>query len=155
MRTFTAAVTIDAPAEQVWAVLADVVRWPRWLPTVTAVDALGITPLAVGGRYRIRQPKLRPTVWTVVGIQPPHRFVWQSRAPGLRTVATHTVVAAADGTSRVALEITFSGPLALLAVIIAGRLTDEYLHREAAALKQRVESTVVRRPEPRALQAVS
>ena len=144
MRTFSATIDINAPVERVWAVMADVVRWPRWLPTVTAVDALGITPLALGGRFRIHQPRLRPTVWTVVGLRAPHRFAWQSRAPGVRTIASHTIVAGAGESSRVCLEITFSGPLAFLAVVLFGRLTDEYLHREAAALKQRIESAVTR-----------
>jgi len=36
-------VTIDiaAACERVWATMADVLRWPQWTPTVTAVRPLG------------------------------------------------------------------------------------------------------------------
>lgn len=51
MQSFEAITLIHAPVDRVWAVLADVVSWPRWLPTVTSVQALGSVPL--GRRFAL------------------------------------------------------------------------------------------------------
>lgn len=140
MHTFRVSALVVASPHQVWTVLADVVHWPTWLPTVTAVEALGPARLAVGSRYRILQPKLRQAVWSVVEIEPATRFSWESRAPGVRTLASHTLSRDAGGLTRITLEITFSGLFSGLAAFLAGRLTREYLEREAEAIKRQVES---------------
>jgi hypothetical protein len=41
-------VEIAAGAPDVWAVVADVERWPRWNPAVRRVRPLDAGPLAVG-----------------------------------------------------------------------------------------------------------
>jgi len=143
--TFSATALIDATEEQVWPVMADVVRWPEWLPTVAEVLPLGQAALSVGGRFRVFQPRLRPAVWSVVILDPPTGFTWESRAPGVRTVASHILHTDAGGSTRVTLTITFSGPLKWLAGMVAGRLTLEYMEQEVAALTRRVESRRARR----------
>jgi uncharacterized membrane protein len=140
MRCFQATTLIDAPAGNVWSVLADVVAWPQWLPTVTSVEALDAPALAVGSRFRVVQPRLRPTVWTVVEVVPQGLFSWESLSPGVRALARHVLTSASGGSTRVSLEITFSGLLAGLVGLTAGRLTREYIEREAVTLKERVES---------------
>ncbi|CRK59566.1 hypothetical protein [Alloactinosynnema sp. L-07] len=42
---FSAEVVIDASAERVWAVYADVARWPEWTKSVTSVTPLDPGPL--------------------------------------------------------------------------------------------------------------
>ena len=140
MPSFDATTLVAASPQRVWSLLADVARWPEWLPTVTAVQPLGSPGLSVGARYRILQPRLRPAIWSVIELDPQHRFAWESRSPGVRVVASHVMRAASDKTTSVTLEVVFSGPLAALAGLLAGRLTREYLAREAASLKQRAES---------------
>jgi protein-S-isoprenylcysteine O-methyltransferase Ste14 len=136
---FTVTTLITAPPERVWALMADVLRWPEWLPTMTSVEPLHQEALSLGASYRITQPRLRPAIWTVVRLEPLRRFSWESRAPGVRTLADHSVRALPDGTTSVTLQIRFSGPLSALARVLAGSLTREYMAREAAALKQRAE----------------
>ena len=87
MSDFRITTAIDAPAERVWAVLADVERWPEWTASVSRVELLTSAPLGMGGRVRIDQPKLRPAVWTVTLWQPGQRFVWESTNPGVKVVA--------------------------------------------------------------------
>ena len=142
-RKFETATVIAAPAERVWPVLADVARWPQWLPTVTSVEPLGSTPLALGAKYRIVQPKLRPAVWSVVELSPDSHFSWESRSPGVRVLGTHVLRPVSAGSTSVTLGITFSGLLAGLVGLVAGRLTREYIEREAAALKQLLERAPV------------
>jgi hypothetical protein len=108
---------------------------------VTSVEPLDKATLAIGGRYRITQPRLRPAIWSVVRLEPPHFFSWESRPPGVRTLGSHSLSSEPGGATRVMLQIDFSGPLSLLVGMFAGRLTNGYLAREAAALKQRVEAS--------------
>ncbi len=150
MWTFTATTLIDAPVEQVWLVLADVLHWPQWLPTVTSVEALGPPNMVVGANYRIVQPKLRPAVWSVVELEPPSRFSWESRSPGVRTVADHVVNAVTPDSTSLFLQVSLHGPLAGLAALVAGRLTHRYLEREAASLKHRAEAELFALLEPTA-----
>jgi len=141
MSSFESTITIDASAEKIWPVLSDVSKWPQWLPTVSAVEPLGAPPLAIGARYRIVQPKLRPAVWSVVELSPMlGHFSWESRSPGVRVLASHSLRSVSAGKTSVSLRIDFAGPMAWMAGLLAGRLTREYLEREAVALKRRVET---------------
>ncbi len=137
----TASAILSASPERAWESLADVVRWHEWLSTMTAVEPLDSATLVLGARYRIFQPRLRPAIWTVVGLEPRRSFAWESRSLGVRTLADHRVTPLPGGTTRVTLRVRFSGPLALLARRLAGSLTREYLNREVAQLKQRVEAS--------------
>ena len=140
MHPYAATVRISATPERVWPVLADVVRWPEWLPTMISVEPLGAAPLAIGARYKIAQPRLRPTIWSVVKLEPLRSFAWQASWPGARALATHSLSSAPGGSSDVVLQVHFWGPLSVLARALAGRLTREYLAREVASLKQQVEA---------------
>jgi uncharacterized protein YndB with AHSA1/START domain len=142
MQPYTATARIAATPERVWPVLSDVRIWPQWLPTMTSIARVGAGSLEVGARYRIEQPRCRPTVWTVVSIDPPNSFAWEARWPGARARASHSLIAASDGSSTIELQVVFSGPMSFLARAFAGGTIKEYLAREAASLKQRVEATL-------------
>ena len=68
--THLASLEIRAPAARAWEVLSDVQSWPAWLPTVERVEAPHAWLLAIGRRYRVAQPKLRPAVWKVTALEP-------------------------------------------------------------------------------------
>jgi uncharacterized membrane protein len=139
MPSCSASVSIAAPAESVWHVLAAVVAWPQWLPTVTSVQALDGDPLAVGSRYVVRQPELRPTTWRVTERQPPRRFVWQARSPGLLMIAEHNIEESSRGSCRVTLRYSFSGLLGPLVGRLSRSITERYLSQEVASLKLKAE----------------
>lgn len=88
----------------------------------------------------ILQPRLAPAVWTVVRLDPPRSFAWESRAPGVRTLADHWLSPMPDGSTSVTPRVQFFGPLSMLARAVAGSLMREYLAREASLLKERVEA---------------
>ena len=124
-----------APRAAVWAVLADLTGWPRWLPTVRSVipespgaqDGLGTT-------YLVRQPRLGTARWTITEWSPQRSFTWEARRPGVRTTATHRLEPAPEGGTNITLGITWTGLLAWLAKAAFGRLTRRYLAIEATSL---------------------
>jgi hypothetical protein len=73
-------------------------------------------------------------------MNPPEGFTWISRTPGVLATAGHTLVALTSGRCRVRLRIAFSGPLAWLASLLYGTLTQRYIEQEASALKATLES---------------
>jgi len=139
MPTYDASIFIAAPRESVWRVLAAVVAWPKWLPTVSSVQPLDCEPLTIGARYTVRQPKLRPATWVVTDLKPPRSFVWQARSPGLLMIAVHTIEEAPTGGSRVALRFAFAGLLGAPIGWLFRSTTQRYLAQEVASLKLTVE----------------
>jgi uncharacterized membrane protein len=139
-RLFETSRHVAAPATDVWSVLSDVNGWADWTPTVESVERLDAGPFAVGSRARVRQPKIPAAVWEVTELVDGERFTWASRTPGVMTVGRHAVLAE-DGGSRVTLSIEQSGPLAGVAALVWGRLTQRYVETEAESLDRRVRGT--------------
>jgi uncharacterized membrane protein len=137
--TFSASITVDAPAERVWAVMSDVERWPEWTASITSVQRLEAGPLRIGARARIVQPKLRPMVWTVTALVPNHSFTWVMSAAGTTGTADHRIEPAQGGVS-VTLSIRNTGLLAPLVNLLYGGLTRRYLDMECRGLKRRCET---------------
>src|SRR3712207_3889286 len=120
-------IDIAAPPERVWAAMSDVERWPAWTASVTRVERLDRGPFGVGSRARVRQPGFPAAVWTVTALEPGRSFAWRSAVPGLTSVGVHRVDPVADGASRVALSLTWSGPLAPVIRLLAGRRSRRYV----------------------------
>ena len=87
----------------------------------------------------MRQPKLRPATWVVTELEPPRRFVWQARSPGLVMIAAHTIEEISAGKSHVTLRFSFTGLLGTPVGWIFGSVTRRCLAQEMASLKLRVE----------------
>ena len=144
MRDFEITVDIDAPPERVWNVMIDVERWHEWTRSITSIQKLQPGPLVVGSRAHVRQPKLRPGVWTVTQLVQGRSFAWQLRNPGVRVIGDHAVEAR-DGGSRVTLSVRFEGAFGGLIGAILKNLNQQYLRLEAEGLKRRVEGETGRR----------
>lgn len=142
MRTFQHTINIAAPPTRVWDVISDVERWPEWTASVTeVVMTTGGSP-AVGSRVRIRQPKLRPTEWTITDWRPGVRFTWVSKSLGLRATGDHAITpspARADHCTLV-LTLTFEGVLAGVVAFVGGNLVRRYMELEANGAKARSEA---------------
>lgn len=132
-------IDISAGAEQVWPVLTDVVRWPRWTKSMSSVERLDSGPFREGSKVRIKQPWLPTTDWTVIVLDELRCFTWVATAPGLQTTAEHRVEASGTG-SKLTLSIRQDGALAPLAGLLLGTLTRHYVTMEAEGLKRACES---------------
>jgi uncharacterized membrane protein len=142
-------ISIEAPADSVWRVLADVERWPEWTSSMTSLERLDRAPLGVGSRVRIRQPRLRPATWTITDWVPGERFTWVMRAIGVRITAGHSIrptairPTAIRPTGRgcsVELGVRYEGFLAGIVRRYYGSLTEEYMKQEAEGLRSRCEN---------------
>jgi hypothetical protein len=138
MRDFQVSTVINASIERTWSVLADIERWPEWTPSIERIESLTALPLGPKARVRIHQPKLRPAVWEVTVWEPPRRFVWQSKSPGVTAIADHRLEARPEGCS-ITLSLHFDGMLGGLAGRLTRRLTERYIRLEAEGLKARAE----------------
>jgi uncharacterized protein YndB with AHSA1/START domain len=112
MKSFATTITIGAPCETVWALLADVAAYPAWNSTVERIDgrvALGenvtVHPKASAGRaFPVR----------VSALEPPSRMVWTGGMPlGLFTgTRTYTLKPAPGDGSVFVMREVFAGLLA-------------------------------------------
>jgi len=138
---FQRSIEIEAPAETVFTVYADVERWPTWTPTVTSVERLDDGRFQVGSRARVRQPRLPVAVWEVTELVTARSFTWVARGPGVVTIGTHEVAPLPEGdrcTATATLDQT--GLLGPVLGLLTKRLTDRYLEAEVRGLKARCES---------------
>jgi uncharacterized protein YndB with AHSA1/START domain len=133
---------VHAPAARVWELLVDVEGWPAWTESMREIKRLEDGPLVVGSRSRVTQPKGRPMVWTVTKLEPMREFTWVAAGPGLSFEAVHRIDRArpeAGSAVATTLEFIATGPLAWLAVAMAGSRIRSYLEMESMGLKRAAE----------------
>ncbi len=138
-------VDIDAPADLVWEVFADVEHWPDWTASVTELRGLDGPQLSVGRRFEIKQPRMPRLVWTVTDVEPGSSWTWVQRSPGGVTSARHEVVPVATGGTVVRQELAQRGIVGALVGLMMRQLTRRYLAMEAQGLKARSETLRKRR----------
>lgn len=132
-------VAIDAPADLVWNVFADVEHWPQWTPSVTRLIGLDGSELAVGRRFQIDQPRMPRLVWTVTEITPHRSWTWVQRSPGGLTTARHDVVETAPDATVVTQSLEQRGIIGAAVGLVLRNMTCRYLAMEARGLKSRSE----------------
>jgi uncharacterized membrane protein len=135
-------VEVGAPAATVWAVYADVERWPEWTASMTRIEALDGPELAVGKRYAIKQPRLPRLVWEVSELTPGASWTWRQGSPGGLTLGVHEVVPLGPDRTLVRQRIDQRGPIGALVGVLMRGLTRRYLAMEAEGLKARCEHQV-------------
>lgn len=141
MPNYSATDIIEAPPELVWGFLANVTHWPQYLDTFESVEPLDNPQLAIGARFRVLQPGLRPAVWKVILVDPPRQFIWQAESLGMGMLAGHGLDRIADGRCRLRLDFGFSGPLGWPLGLVFGGKTRRFLHSESMAFKRLAEQT--------------
>lgn len=138
---------IEAPPATVWAVIADVERWPTW---TDSIDDVRITSagadrsdvpggLAVGGTATVKQPGMPRLTWTVTEWLPGRSFTWETKGVGIRTRGVHSVEPTGEGSSRVTLAIHETGPLDGAMRLLFGARFRRFVGMEAAGLTRRSE----------------
>jgi hypothetical protein len=132
-------IEINAAPSVVWAVFAEVQRWPEWTESVTRVEPLDGAELAIGRRFAISQPRFPRLVWQVTALDPGVSWTWSQKSAGSRVAAEHVLAPIDGGRTLVRQAIDQSGPFGVVVGRLTRRLTVKYLDMEAQGLKQRCE----------------
>jgi ribosome-associated toxin RatA of RatAB toxin-antitoxin module len=133
MRYETKTVTTADPV-RLWAVVADVERWPEWIEVYEEVRRANTGDLAVGDSVHVKQKGLAAGAWTVTELEEGRVFAWESRRPGVRMVGRHAVAPDASGGSRLTLAFELSGWLSGVLGVLMGRKIREYVDLEGTRL---------------------
>jgi uncharacterized membrane protein len=132
-------IEINAPPQLVWDVFSDVEHWPDWTASVTSLTGLDGAVLAVGKRFRIKQPGMSKLVWKVTDIEPGSSWAWVQRSPGVRVTARHFVTGQPGGRTLVRQQLDQRGVLGALVGRLMVKKTKRFLELEARGLKARSE----------------
>jgi hypothetical protein len=141
MKTVSATIQIDAPADAVWAVLTDLDRYPEWNPLFR--EASG--QVAAGNRITLRtvlpaNGRLM-TVKPMISIaEPGAELRWAAGLPGLIGGEHSFVLTPADGGTRLMQSETFRGLLVGFAGKNLARFEASYRALNEA-LKKRAEAS--------------
>lgn len=146
-------IDIDAEPARVWAVMADVERWSEWTPSITRAELVSPAPFGVDSKVRIKQPRLKTTVWTVTDFEPNAGFAWRAVVPGLTSDGVHRIAARPGGGSTVTLTLDQRGPLAPVLRMLTAKMTRRYIDMEARGLKARAEANEGDGHQPRIVTA--
>jgi hypothetical protein len=138
MKTVSATTQIDAPPMAVWAVLADLSRYPEWNPLFR--EASG--QLAAGERITLRavnpaNGRLMTVRAKIVTADPGAELRWASSVPGIMTGEHSFVLTRLDGGTRLAQTEIYGG---LLAATVSVPRTETSFQALDEALKQRAET---------------
>jgi hypothetical protein len=138
MKTVSATTQIDAPPMAVWAVLADLSRYPEWNPLIR--EASG--QLAAGERITLRavnpaNGRLMTVKAKIVAADPGAELRWASSVPGIMTGEHSFVLTPLDGGTRLAQTEIYGG---LLAATVSVPRTETSFQALNEALKQLAET---------------
>jgi hypothetical protein len=126
--------TTSADAARLWAVVADVEKWPEWIEVYEEVRRTGSGELKVGDTTHVKQKGLAAGDWTVTKVDEGREFTWESRQPGVRILGWHRVTEEPGGGSRLTLGIELTGWASGLASLMLGRKTRKYVDLELERL---------------------
>lgn len=136
---FEESIDIDAQQQRVWDVLSDLEAWPRRIETVDVVELVTPTPVAIGSRVRLKQPKLPEGTWDITVWDAPSYFEFRQKSGGITSVAGHRVEILEERRSRLTLSLDMRGLLIPVAALFRG-LTNRYMTIEAQGMKRAAES---------------
>ncbi|HLV72419.1 MAG TPA: SRPBCC family protein [Vulgatibacteraceae bacterium] len=132
--TSSSEVVVDAPAERVWEVLADLRGWETWAPGFR-IRALGAVEPHREFRWAQNGTPLRSRFAVV---SPGRELSWAGSALGLYRAVDRMVLTPEDGRTRVTLQESFDGPFARF--VFGERRLRAAHETRLAALKRHIEN---------------
>lgn len=131
------AITVQAPAERIYALYEDVAHWNRWDPDTRASGIDG--PFEVGTRGFLTPARGRTVPIQLTEVIANRSFTVEARIPLFRMVFEHVLLAQPGGATRVVHRVTFTGPLTFILGRLVGAQVDAGLPVTLARLKAMAE----------------
>lgn len=132
-------IEIKAEPTIIFGILSDVESWNSWTKSITTISFIKNSKFKLGGKVKIKQPKLLPAVWTISEITENKSFTWKKKSLGVTLTAHHSLVTINNKTC-VEVTMIYEGFLALLLYRVSSSLTSKYLTTEIIGLKKKCES---------------
>jgi uncharacterized membrane protein len=137
--SITKRIIINAEISKVYSVWIDIEKWNLWTKSINKISILENNTFEIGGKARVVQPKLFPSVWTITDVKTNESFVWDTKTLGVTIVAKHILESTRQGTIAET-TIIYEGFLASLFYRLSSNLTTQYLTMEINGLKNECES---------------
>jgi fatty-acyl-CoA synthase len=126
-------ITVDAPREEVWELIADPANYPRFMAAITQFETDDGAEPGAGARYSMRMRVGSADIGglvEVVEFDPPRDMAWTS-VMGIDQRGRWRVRDAEDGSTRVTLRLSYTAPGGLLGTL-ADRLAAPAVGRNLA-----------------------
>ena len=136
---FESSIDINAPAEEVWALVDRLEEWPQWMPSIKKIERLSEGPLTVGSQLSVTVEVSGLTVtllMTITELVPERSVVLEGKALGTKLTRFYTLEPV-NGKTKVTIGGDVSGALAWLARRGGQAISDEI----AQAVKKRIEES--------------
>jgi carbon monoxide dehydrogenase subunit G len=135
-------IDIHAPAERIFAFIADVERQPEWIGAVTGVSSVSTSPAALGTTFRLSLALMGKTAEAdqkVTGFEPGRRFAQSTTSGPIPTEITITLTEAGGVTTVHNVTDADISSLGRFAAPIATRTIRRQLDTDLATLKSIME----------------
>ncbi|OPY37480.1 MAG: Polyketide cyclase / dehydrase and lipid transport [Methanoregula sp. PtaU1.Bin051] len=128
-------ITVNAPPETVWNVLAGIAEWPAWNPGVSSVTIGDNLTVGTHFRWRAKGIQISSTVTElIIG----RRICWTGNSVGIHAMHLWTFEPV-GGRTRVTTREALSGWLVKILTVFRPAFLDRSLEKTLAALKARAE----------------
>ena len=138
MARWERAIDIEASPARVWAVMADVARWPEWTPSILSVEEVS-PDFGLGGTAMVHARVAPRSKYTVTRWEPGLGFDWETKVRGAKSVGGHWIEPRGEGKSRVMLSLEVKGIAGFLGRPFISKGISESLRQECEGLKARSE----------------
>jgi carbon monoxide dehydrogenase subunit G len=136
---FESSIDINAPVEEVWALVDKLEEWPQWMPSIKKIERLSEGPLAVGSQLSVTAEVSGFAVtllMTITEFVPQRSVVLEGKALGTELTRFYNLEPV-NGKTKVTVGGDVSGALAWLASRGGQAISDEI----ALAVKTRIEGS--------------
>ncbi len=139
-KRLTKEMLIHADIEKVYRIWTDIEKWSLWTKSIKQISYLKNNGFQVGGRAKVIQPKLSPTVWKIIEIKVHKSFTWETNILGVTIIGEHILDSSSKGTNAKSI-LTYNGFLANVLCAISRKLTIQYMTLEMEGLKNECEKS--------------
>ena len=134
---FESSIDINAPVEEIWALIDKLEQWPQWTPSIKKIERVSKGPLTAGSQLSVTAKVSGLTItllMTITEFVPERNVVMKGKALGTNLTRFYNLEPL-DGKAKVTIGGEVSGALAWLACRGGQAVSDEI----ARAVKKRIE----------------